>query len=371
MVEKIGNFILELSPPPGTGAFTVGQPGVQGRLSWAAGVAAGWWAAGSQVYYFANDTTRQEWGYGTYTGSGTLTRDTVLWTSAGSTAKINFNSLPVYIYPEIPAERSVYRDPATGRLKVPYDITTVSQNQGALAGHRNRLINSGFQINQLGFASGTNFVGSFYNIFDRWKSGAGGATLAFTAAKPATTVTVTAGSMQQIADGTFIEGGTYTFSWQGTAQGRVTYFPSGGAVTTAYGPSPITVNSVIGGTNITVELTTPGTVLKPMLELGDTPSQWEIRLDEQALCERYRVIGVFSFAGGNTQGNVPLWCPIPLPTSMRGLATVGVAPTGQNLNVSTPFSASALSLRDVQVRTTIQASGNWQFVGTYDAMSEL
>jgi hypothetical protein len=363
MAEKIGNFVLELVPAPGTGAFTVGGTPVKGRLSWSFGVAAGWWAGGSQVFYIADDTTRQEWGYGTYTGAGTLTRDTVLWTSAGSTAKINFNTLPVYVYPEIPGERSVYRDPASGRLKVPYDISSPTQNQGPLSGHRNRLINSGFQINQGNYISGSNLLGSFYNIFDRWKTGAGGATLTFTAARPATTVTVTAGTIQQIIDGANIEGGTYTLSWTGSGQARVN--------AGTYAASPITVTGIVGGTNVTVEFNTGAVVSKPMFEPGDTPSQWELRLDEQALCERYRIRGNFSYAGGNVVGNVPLWMTINLPTLMRATPTVGVAASGGNLNVNTTFTASALSVRDVMVQTTIIATGNWQFVGTYDAMSEL
>ena len=122
MTEKIANFILELVPAPGTGSFALGTP-VAHRLPWSAGVTLGLFVPPAQVFYFADDTTQQEWGYGTYT-TGRLTRDVVLGTSAGNLTKLNFNTSPVYVYPEVPAERVVSRDPTSGDLIVPYNITT-------------------------------------------------------------------------------------------------------------------------------------------------------------------------------------------------------------------------------------------------------
>lgn len=122
MTEMIANFILELVPAPGTASFALGTA-VAHRLPWSAGVTLGLFVPPAQVYYFADDTTQQEWGYGTYT-TGRLTRDVVLGNSAGTLAKLNFSSTPVYVYPEIPAERVVSRDPASGDLIVPYNINT-------------------------------------------------------------------------------------------------------------------------------------------------------------------------------------------------------------------------------------------------------
>lgn len=124
MTEKIANFILELVPAPGTGSFALGTP-VAHRLPWSAGVTLGLFVPPAQVFYFADDTTQQEWGYGTYT-TGRLTRDVVLGTSAGNLTKLNFNASPVYVYPEIPAERVVSRDPTSGDLSVAYNITTTA-----------------------------------------------------------------------------------------------------------------------------------------------------------------------------------------------------------------------------------------------------
>jgi hypothetical protein len=362
MVERIGNFILELVAAPGTGNFVLGTP-VQGRLPWSAGVAAGYFVAPAQVLYFANDTTRQEWGIGTYT-TGSLTRDTVLWTSAGSTAKINFNTLPVYVYPEIPAERSVYRDPSTGRLKVPYDISSPQQNLGPLAGHRNRLINSGFQCNQNGYISGSNNVAAFqYTAFDRWRTGQNGWTLTFTATKPATTVTVTQGTMQQVIDGTFIEGGTYVLSWQGTATARVN--------TGAYSTSPLVctgATSITAGANTTIEFNT-GSVLKPQFEPGDTASQWEVRFDDQALCERYLVQGQFRFSGYGLAGMVAEHM-INLPTLMRATPNVFIG-VGSCTNCGAANTIAALSARDLKLSTAVVAAGYYTFLGSYTAIIEL
>lgn len=97
---KFSTFVLEFSNTPGTGPFALnGAP--SGRRTWAQG-----FTSGDVVYYFADDGTQAEWGTGTYTqGSpSTITRDTVLGNTAGSTAHLNFTG-QTNVYSNIPAER--------------------------------------------------------------------------------------------------------------------------------------------------------------------------------------------------------------------------------------------------------------------------
>jgi hypothetical protein len=369
MVERVGTMIVELVPAPGSGNFVLSStPSVSGRQPWSFGVAAGWFVTPASVMYFANDTTKQEWGLGTYS-AGSLTRDTVLWTSAGSTAKLNFTQ-PVYVYPDTPAERSVYRDPASGRLRAPYDIASPTQNQGQLAGHRNRIINSGFQINQNGYTSGVNNLASHqYTLFDRWRTGPNGGGFTFTAQKPVTIVTII-GTVEQVIDGANIEGGTYTLSWSGSGSARITYTGGSGTVTSAYLASPFTINGVIAGTDVKIELNNFSIVSKPQFEPGDVATQWEVRLNEQKLCERYRIVGNFEYAGYSNIANTPLWFTMYLPTTMRALPSVTATSTGST-NVNGIYTASPLSNRDVQVQTAINGIGNWHFAGQYTAIAEL
>jgi hypothetical protein len=354
-MERIGNFICEAVPAPGVGNFVLGTP-VPGRLPWSAGVAAGYFVYPMLVMYIANDTTKQEWGYGTLTATG-LSRDTVLWTSAGSTAKINFATSPVYVYSEIPAERTVYRDPTTGRLIATYDISSPTQNMGPLAGHRNRLINSGFQINQRAYAGAAALAGVYTH--DRWKAGVSGCTYSTAAGSPASTITITAGTLQQVIDAAQIEGGTYVLSWTGSALARVD--------NNAYGPSPLVTNGLAGGVSHTVELNT-GTVSQPQFETGDTKSNYEIRHGEQHLCDRYYVSGNFDWSGYGAAGAVATM-NIHLPVKMRVAPTLVVTPTTQT-NCSTP-TLTPMTNRDLRLGTTVTALGAFVFAGTYTAASEL
>jgi hypothetical protein len=83
----LADFVIELVAAPGVG--TLALPGVApaGRLTWASQ-----YPIARTVLYVLDDTTKEEWGIGTYTpGSpGHISRDTVLGNSSGTTAKLNF-----------------------------------------------------------------------------------------------------------------------------------------------------------------------------------------------------------------------------------------------------------------------------------------
>jgi hypothetical protein len=157
-----------------------------------------------------------------------------------------------------------------------------SSQASAQVGMKNRLIDAGFTINQRVYVSGTSLASGVY-AHDRWKAGSGGCTYTFTQGSLGVpiTITITAGSLQQVIEGCNIpEGGTYTLSWSGTAQAKV----NGGS----YAASPITATGLTAGANCTVEFGT-GTVTKPQFEVGSTATSFDYRPygTELALCQRY------------------------------------------------------------------------------------
>jgi hypothetical protein len=87
----LGDFILELVVAPGPNP-TITLPNVApaGRIPWSQR-----FTYRQPVYYIIDDTTKQEWGYGTYIpGSpNQITRDTVLGNSAGTTVRFNFTGV--------------------------------------------------------------------------------------------------------------------------------------------------------------------------------------------------------------------------------------------------------------------------------------
>lgn len=100
----IADRVLQTANTPGTGTFTlIAAP--TGRKSFIAGNGAG------QVFYFAEDATSWEKGIGTATAGSpdTLSRDTVLGNSLGTTAKIAFSGTTT-IFCDIPAERQFHAD---------------------------------------------------------------------------------------------------------------------------------------------------------------------------------------------------------------------------------------------------------------------
>lgn len=147
----------------------------------------------------------------------------------------------------------------------------------------NRITNGSLLVNQRSYVSGTALAAGIYG-HDRWKAGSGGCTYTFTATKPDTTITITAGTLLQIIEDANIEGGTYTLSWSGTATARVYQ----GAATGSYAASPITMTGLTAGANTTIEFST-GTVTRVQLEVGSTANVFARRPygTELALCQRY------------------------------------------------------------------------------------
>lgn len=183
----------------------------------------------------------------------------------------------------------------------------------------NRIINGLFNINQRSFAGGALAAGAYG--YDRWKAGSSGATYSVASGF----ATITAGSIQQVIEGSNVpEGGAYTLSWAGTAQGRV----DGGA----YASSPITVTGKVAGSNTTVEFGV-GTVSQVQYEAGAINTAFEYRLVsvEVAACLRYYqhsgTGGPLKFIGYCSNGNA-FESSVFLPVFMRAVPTVVLTDLG-------------------------------------------
>ena len=154
----------------------------------------------------------------------------------------------------------------------------IAAASGQLSGFRNVIINGNFQVNQRAYVSGA-AVGTNLYGHDRWKMAASADTYAFSTSQNVTTVTIPAGKvLRQVIEGVELQSGTYTLSWEGTAQGKI-----GAGV---YGASGIT-GTVVGGTNLIIEFGL-GTVSKVQFEFGSVATPFENRPSSVELLLGYR-----------------------------------------------------------------------------------
>lgn len=155
-------------------------------------------------------------------------------------------------------------------------LTTGNLNGGSFA-LRNRIINGNFGVNQRSVTGTVTLAAGVYG-HDRWKAGASGCTYTFATSANVTTLTISAGSLQQVVEGLNLETGTYCLTWTGTATGKI-----GAGSLSASGVT----GSITGGTNTTIEFST-GTLSKVQLEIGSATlfEQRPYGL-ELTLCQRY------------------------------------------------------------------------------------
>lgn len=214
-------------------------------------------------------------------------------------------------------------------------------NGGPLGGLRNRIINGGFDINQR-VVSGTVVLAAGTYGHDRWKAGASGCTYTFATVNGVTTITITAGSLQQVIEDLNLETGTYALSWSGTAQGKI------GAG--SYAASGIT-GAVTGGTNTTVEFNA-GTLSRVQFELGTTPTVFE-RLPvglELSLCQRYfERLPIRMYGSHCTAGTAPTYVTWQFKVPKRATPTITTA--GANFSGT---SATSIDFTDLFVATAGQ-----------------
>lgn len=225
---------------------------------------------------------------------------------------------------------------------------------------RNRMHNARFSVNQRGYTSASALAAGAYG-HDRWKAGASGCTYTFTQTQPSTTVTITAGSLQQIVEAMAVEGGTYTLSWTGTAQGRVN--------AGSYAASPVTVAGLAVNTAVTVEFNT-GTLSGIQLEIGSvaTPLDKPDPQTDLARCQRfYQVATAYNLAYG-TAGNL-IGSFVGFPVVMRAAPAVGFV--GTTYSNASGLTAGGPQANGVNVYATVTASGHANYTANVTASADL
>jgi hypothetical protein len=108
MALVLADRVRETTTTAGTGTITLGGAVVGFQTFAAVG-------DGNVTYYTIAGQGTSEWevGIGTYTSSGTtLSRDTVLSSSAGGTTKVTFSAGIKDVFVVYPSERAVYYDAA-------------------------------------------------------------------------------------------------------------------------------------------------------------------------------------------------------------------------------------------------------------------
>lgn len=125
MASMLQDFVLQNANAPGTAASVQLLSTVTGRRAWLSA-----FSTGSVAYYFMDDGTQAEWGYGTLTSGSpdTLSRDTVIGNTAGTTSRLNFTGA-VRVFCSLPAEKWVYLD-NNGTATAPGGFTATGYDSG-------------------------------------------------------------------------------------------------------------------------------------------------------------------------------------------------------------------------------------------------
>jgi hypothetical protein len=134
------------------------------------------------------------------------------------------------------------------------------------------LINSSFAINQEEVTGTVVLLAGEYG-HDQWRAGAGGCTYTFATSLNITTITISAGTLEQPIDGLNLQSDDYILSWQGTAQGQI----DGGG----FAVSPV-IETIVGGVDSIVEFGT-GTLIIPKLEQGIIETDYIFKTFEEEL----------------------------------------------------------------------------------------
>jgi hypothetical protein len=226
-------------------------------------------------------------------------------------------------------------------------------------GYKNRIINGNFAVNQRVVAGTVTLAAGAYG-HDRWKAGAAGCTYTFASSGLDTTITISAGSLQQVIESVNVEGGTYVMSWTGTAQGKI--------AAGAYSATGVT-GSGTAGSNLTVEFNI-GTLTKVQLEVGSSVSSFERRPYglELVLCQRYYEAGSGELQAYNLIGNGTS-VRVPFRVQKRAAPTL-VYVTGVSTNCAV-FDARTPTSDGLTWYATPVATGTLAWLGTWTATAEL
>jgi hypothetical protein len=205
------------------------------------------------------------------------------------------------------------------------------------------LINSPFTVNQR-VVLGTVVLSAGEYGLDRWRAGSGGCTFTFATSLNITTITISAGTLEQEIEGINLQSDDYILSWQGTAAGQI----DGGG----FAVSPV-IETLVGGVNSIVEFGT-GTLIIPKLEQGIIATDFISKsfAEEIIDCQRYTYVPenfddgthiAMGIARNTTQARVLL----TFPTTMRVAPSLVVIPTEWKLFDSSNFTTlTALSINE-------------------------
>lgn len=276
----------------------------------------------------------------------------------------------------------------TGIATLPKGGALASLNDGPLAGFRNRLINGDFQINQRAFAGGALAAGVYG--FDRWKAGAGGASLSLSG----NTLTLTSGAIAQIMESPDLAGAQVTVSVEdlATRDLTVTLAASGS------GSGSVSGDIVQGTGRCGVTLTVPATATghvslqiapksggagaptfkKAQAEPGAfaTPFEFRPAATEKVLAQRYYC----EVAGGALNAdfaqtaiiNEFLFCSFPAPMRATPTATMASIATSSNVAAGYPVLAALDEARArIQVQNASAARCYVGFSGNHKFSAEL
>jgi len=225
---------------------------------------------------------------------------------------------------------------------------------------RNRIINGNFAINQR-VVSGTVVLAAGVYGHDRWKAGASGCTYTFSTTGLDTTITISAGSLQQVIESVNVEGGNYVMTWTGTAQGRI----AGGS----YAATGVAATGVTAAATLTVEFNT-GTLTRVQVEPGASggasPFDRRLMAAELALCQRYYETGVGRFAG---YGSGVCQYEIGFKATKRATPTLVYASISAT-NVST-FDARNPTVNSLTWYCVVTVTAGFVWDGTWTASAEL
>lgn len=232
---------------------------------------------------------------------------------------------------------------------------------GPTISRRQRLINSQFVVNQRNAPTTVTLAAGAYG-HDRWKAGASGCTYSTTVVGPDLQINITAGSLVQVVEGVNVEGGDYTLSWQGTAQGKI------GAG--AFGATGLTASAVTAGANLAVEFRT-GTVRMPQLEPGLIATPYERRpLDaEVAACQRYYETGNGQISGYGAGPGIGYSFTLPFKVSKRATPTLGYAST--STSGTSVFDARAVTNQSLVWYCESNGAVPFWWIGTWTVNAEL
>ena len=202
---------------------------------------------------------------------------------------------------------------------------------------KNLVINGNLLVNQRAYASGSALAANAHG-HDRWgdATGSAGTAYTFTQGIVDTTITLTAGQIQQALEPGVYPGGPCVLSWVGTVALTLFYLVPGASYYTQIGPtaSPLVAPSIPQGSAIIVRTSGLGTLGLVQLEIGTSPTPFERRpfAIEQALCQRY-----FEVASGSLRGAVDssgsIGAYVGFKVTKRATPTVAYVSDGNTSNI--------------------------------------